>query len=121
MITDLNNETIESFLKEHYDELVIVMFYGATCGPCKATMPHYETLATTHVEQRSNIKFARYHNWENDEYKKVSSQWEVSGVPGFRTFFQGRVITRREGGGDVEALQNYINSGMYIYNLMLDD
>ena len=118
MITELTNETIEPFLKKHRNSPVIVMFYGAACGPCKATMPHYETLATTHAEQKSNIKFARYHNWENEEYKKVSSQWNVAGVPGFRSFFQGKVIARREGGGDVPALQGYVDSSMYIYNVM---
>lgn len=122
MITDLDVNTIESFLKKHSNVPVVVMFYGANCGPCKGTMPHYEAVASKLSEQGSSIKFAKYHNWENDEHKNLSSQrWRVNGVPGFRMFIDEMIIARREGGGDLNTMEGYIEAGMYIYNIMKDE
>jgi thiol-disulfide isomerase/thioredoxin len=120
VITDVDVYTIEPFIKKFSSNApVVVMFYGANCGPCKATMPNYETLANLHNENNiSDIKFAKYHNWENDEHKQLSAKWEVSGVPGFRMFYKSKVIARREGGGDVQYLQSYLDSGLYIYNVL---
>lgn len=118
VITDLNVENIEPFLKKHAKSPIVIMFYGETCGPCKATMPHYESLAQKLADDKSKIKFARYHNWENQEHRDLSKKWDVQGVPGFRMFYNGSVIARREGGGAVEVLENYLEAGMYIHTVL---
>lgn len=121
VITDLNVSTLEPFLKRFAKSPVVVMFYGDKCGPCTATMPNYEAIAQLHHdEKRSKIRFARYHNWENQEHKDLSKRWDVAGVPGFRMFYNNEIIARREGGGPPEALENYLEAGMYIYNLLKD-
>ena len=45
----------------------IVMFYGANCGPCKASIPHYETVSEFFTKRNAPIKFHKIHAWESME------------------------------------------------------
>ena len=69
MIIELTPEIFfEQINKE--GPLHVVMHYGATCGPCKATMPHY-ILLEKHFEEYNikNVKFYTFHQWQK-EYKQ---------------------------------------------------
>ena len=50
MITELTMEDLQTGLPTPDTDIRIVMFYGAECGPCKATMPNYEAVAKFFVE-----------------------------------------------------------------------
>ena len=68
MIIDLTPETFFEHINKE-GPLHVVMHYGATCGPCKNTMPHYEILERHFLEYNfTNVKFYRFHQWQN-EYK----------------------------------------------------
>ncbi len=62
MIVELTPETyFESVTIEV--PLHVVMHYGATCGPCKRTMPIYETVYSHFLEHKvTNVKFYRINN-----------------------------------------------------------
>ena len=74
--------------------LHVVMHYGASCGPCKMTIPNYEILVN-HFEKEnfSNIKFYKFHHWE-PEFKSFISENNLStkGVPTFRYYYFGEIL-----------------------------
>lgn len=91
------------------DKMHIVMFYGEGCGPCKATMPHYETVANFFTDKNAPIKFHKIHAWEPGEQNEYCKNvWGINGVPHFKTFYKGQVISIRDGGGDEPTMAKYV-------------
>ena len=92
-MVELTPETFfESVKKE--GPLHVVMHYGANCGPCKITMPHYEKVRLHFLEYSvTNVKFYRFHQWE-PSYKEFIQENNLStnGVPTFRYFYMGEVV-----------------------------
>lgn len=87
----------------------VVMFYGATCGPCKATMPHYEVVSNFFEQNGAPIKLHKIHAWEEGEQKEYcSTVWGINGVPHFKVFYRGEVISIRDGGGDEPAMTKFV-------------
>jgi thiol-disulfide isomerase/thioredoxin len=77
--------------------LHVVMHYGATCGPCKRTMPIYETVYSHFLEHKvTNVKFYRFHQWEQSykEFIEVNNL-KTSGVPTFKYFYFGELVTEQ--------------------------
>jgi len=88
--------TPDNFFEHIHKEgpLHVVMHYGATCGPCKATMPHYEVLANHFTEHNvTNVKFYKFHQWE-PAYKPFieEHQLKTQGVPTFRYYYFGEKL-----------------------------
>jgi dUTP pyrophosphatase len=93
----------------------VVMFYGPACGPCKATMPHYEKVAEEYVGQ--SITFHRINAWDPPEQKEYCRNvYGVTGVPHFKIFYRGKEIHNRSGGGDFDALKKFIDDGLFKTN-----
>ena len=93
MIVELTPEIFfEQINKE--GPLHVVMHYGATCGPCKATMPHY-ILLEKHFEEYNikNVKFYTFHQWQK-EYKQFieDNGLKTNGVPTFRYYYMGEKL-----------------------------
>lgn len=87
----------------------VVMFYGATCNPCKATMPHYEVVSKFFTERNAPIKFHKIHAWEEGAQRDYCTNvWGVGGVPHFKIFYRGEIISIRDGGGDEPALNTFV-------------
>lgn len=74
--------------------LHVVMYYGATCGPCKVTLPHYELLYNHFVEHNiTNIKFYKFHAWEQDFQEFINkNNLRPRGVPCFRYYYNGELV-----------------------------
>jgi len=93
MIIELTPETFFEYVNEE-GPLHVVMHYGKSCGPCKMTIPNYETLAN-HFEKEnfSNIKFYRFHHWE-PEFKLFirENNLGTKGVPTFRYYYFGEIL-----------------------------
>ena len=93
MIVDLTPETYFECVRTE-GPLHVVMHYGATCGPCKTTMPYYEILEQHFREYNiKNVKFYRFHQWEA-EYRKFieENNLKTNGVPTFRYYYYGDVL-----------------------------
>lgn len=87
----------------------VVMFYGQNCGPCKATMPYYEAVSKFFTEKNAPINFHRIHAWEPGEQTEYCKNvWNVNGVPHFKVFYQGQIVSIREGGGDEPAMNKFV-------------
>lgn len=93
MLVELTPETyFDSVTTE--GPLHVVMCYGATCGPCKMTMPFYEAVAA-HFELHNvtNVKFYRFHQWEQSYREFIdNNNLKTNGVPTFRYYYFGDVL-----------------------------
>jgi thiol-disulfide isomerase/thioredoxin len=114
MITELDlNTPIPGSGFAPDENLNIVMFFGKTCGPCKASMPHYEEVAKFYVERSDRIKFYKFHVWETDEHRVHCEQtWGIQGVPNFRAFSRGDTISDLKGGGDFDFLHKFVHNSI---------
>lgn len=121
MIIELTPETFFQHVKRE-GPLHVVMHYGANCGPCKMTMPNYETVETHFIEHNvTNVKFYKFHQWQ-EEYKEFIEQnnLRVNGVPTFKHFYMGDVIKEdtRSFNDPTELKQNIIEAIKAIENTM---
>jgi thiol-disulfide isomerase/thioredoxin len=111
MIVELTPETFFETVRTE-GPLHVVMHYGATCGPCKMTMPFYEAVATHFELHRvTNVKFYLFHQWEQS-YKDFinNSNLKTSGVPTFRYYYFGDVLN--------EEVRSYNNADELKSNIM---
>jgi dUTP pyrophosphatase len=115
MVTDITMQNMMPGGMQTDIQTHVVMFYGPNCGPCKATMPHYEKIAEEYVNQ--DIGFHRIDAWNPPEQKEYCRDvYGITGVPHFKIFYQGKEIHSRSGGGDFDALKKFIDDGLFKTN-----
>jgi len=94
-------------------DLVVLMFYGPTCGPCRATIPYYEQVAQFYTEKQARIRFYKINAWEPEEQKTyITEVWKVTGVPTFKLFNHDIVVADKVGGGDFNELHKLVHSAI---------
>jgi dUTP pyrophosphatase len=120
MVTDITMNEMQPGGMHKDNSMHVIMFYGPTCGPCKATIPHYETLAQNLTAQGVDIKFHRIDAWNPLEQKNYCRDvWGVKGVPHFKFFYEGREIFNKIGGGDLASLTTFVEEGIFRSNFTL--
>jgi thiol-disulfide isomerase/thioredoxin len=110
MIIELTPETFFEHINRE-GPLHVVMHYGATCGPCKNTMPHYELLESHFVKNNfSNIKFYRFHQWEAAYRQFIDENGlGTNGVPTFRYYYMGEKLHEVVSGyNDPNVMKNVV-------------
>jgi thiol-disulfide isomerase/thioredoxin len=115
MVTEITmNEMTTGVPLETFNDMYVIMFYGETCGPCKATMPHYETVANLYKEKNAHIQFFKINTWAPEEQKVYCSNiWGINGVPHFKVFCRSEQVIEKVGGGDEEAMKQFIQDAIY--------
>jgi thiol-disulfide isomerase/thioredoxin len=96
MVIELTPETFFDTVRIE-GPMHVVMHYGATCGPCKSTMPHYEVVAQHFIDygRGERVKFYKFHQWQ-PEYKEFITEHNLgtNGVPTFRFYYFGEEIEK---------------------------
>ncbi len=98
------NITNENFNSEvtASDDLVVIDFWAAWCGPCKMLAPVFEQLS----EEMSNIRFCKVNV---DEQPALARQFSVSSIPTIILIKDGVVIDSVVGYRPKEALREIIS------------
>lgn len=110
MVTEITMHNFDDVLNANESSVKIVMFFGATCGPCKATIPHYEAAVEFFQTRGCKIECFKINAWEPVEQKEFcSTVWKIHGVPHFKAFFKGNLVTERIGGGDEEFMKSFLH------------
>lgn len=113
MITEITMHQMNEALPEPDDIMRVLMFYGATCGPCKRTIPHYETVAQYFTAKQSPILFYKINAWAPQEQKEYCEQvWNINGVPHFKVYIRGEEIYTRQGGGDESTMFKFLQESI---------
>lgn len=110
MVTEITRQQMVDGLPVPDNDIRIVMFFGSTCGPCKATIPNYESVSDFYNSKTSRIQFFKINAWEPEDQKYYCEEvWKISGVPHFKVFCRGEVIMDKVGGGDEEHMKKFVH------------
>jgi len=90
--SNFDNEVLKS------DKPVFVDFWAAWCGPCKMAAPIVEEIA---VEYEGKIKVCKC-NVDNNS--SLAAKYNVSSIPTFILFNNGKETTRSTGASSKEGL-----------------
>jgi thiol-disulfide isomerase/thioredoxin len=113
MVTEITMDDLVKGLPTPDNDLRIVMFYGSTCGPCKATMPNYESAASFFLSKGARIQCFKLNAWEPaDQADYCKNILGINGVPHFKVFCRGEQILEKAGGGDDHAMKKFLQSAV---------
>jgi thioredoxin 1 len=102
METNVKRKSFDEILKS--SPLVLVDFFTEWCGPCKMMKPILEEVKMAVGEAVKIIKI------DVEKNVHVASQFEVTGVPTFVLFKNGRAVWRKSGVISPSVLRQVIDA-----------
>lgn len=102
----IKNVTDQSFEQDvlKSDQIVLVDFWAAWCGPCKMVAPILEELAK---EMQGQIVIAKVNVEENSE---TPTNYGVRGIPTMILFKDGQPVSTKVGALPKEKLKGWIEA-----------
>ncbi|MBZ0236134.1 MAG: thioredoxin [Deltaproteobacteria bacterium] len=108
MTTQLTQETFSQTVKEG---IVLVDWWAAWCGPCRAFAPVFEGAATKHPD----VTFAKI---DTEAEPALASAFQISAIPTLMAFRDGILVFEQAGALPPAALEKLITA---VRELDMDD
>jgi thioredoxin 2 len=83
---------------------ILVDFWAAWCGPCRAVAPHVKQVAHDMAGRALVVKV------DTDKHGAVAARFGVRGIPNFVVIKNGSVVAQNAGAVDVSALRGWLES-----------
>lgn len=99
---DLDPARFDSFLSRN-SLPVVVDFWAAWCGPCKAMAPAFERVAS---EQKTRARFAKV---DTERAQPVAARFGIRSIPTLIVFKEGREAARVSGAMDAASLSGWLS------------
>jgi thioredoxin 2 len=82
---------------------VVVDFWAAWCGPCRAMAPAFERVA---AQMKGRVRFAKL---DTEAAPDVASRYGIRSIPTMILFRDGREAARVSGAMDASAIERWVN------------
>lgn len=106
MIHDCTNEEIWPLVLDN-DAVHVILVYGATCGPCVKTKPHYEMVSSFFNKLDPSICFYQIDIW-NDINKGFHNVNSIASVPTLLIYKNNAEIGRVTGSQESLQIRDFI-------------
>ncbi len=104
-IVTITNDNFESEITNS-ETPVLVDFWAPWCGPCRMVAPVLDDLAE---EMTGKVRIAKLNV---DEQQEIAFKYQVSSIPTFILFKQGKMADRAMGAMPKTAFQSFITRNL---------
>ncbi|KAH7280024.1 hypothetical protein KP509_37G049100 [Ceratopteris richardii] len=96
--------TLDRYLEEAGDKLVVLSISTASCGPCKMIHPKLVKMSKDYPD----AVFLKIMGDLNKETRALMRKWEIRAVPSFRFFRNQKVVHIHSGANEDELRAHFI-------------
>ena len=104
MLTDFKDEDFDNKIKN--EDVSVIQFSAAWCGPCKAIAPALEDIAQTLGDRVKVVKI------NIDDNPSTPSTYNVKGIPMLMLFKDGEVTATKMGALPPQKLTEWVQDAL---------